>query len=79
MPHWRRAAAAERYLRVLAGEGPSASASAVAQPNAMTASPLCGLTVPTTSAAALPPAFTALECSTAAEAPFALSRNLRSS
>jgi len=64
------------YLRVTR---PSARASAMAQPKAMTASPFSGRTVPTSSVAALPPALTARASRTSSGRPPALSRNLRSS
>ena len=58
---------------------PSARASAIAQPYAMTASPRHGSTSPMSSTATLPPAFTARVSSTGSGAPWAVSRKVRSS
>ena len=58
---------------------PSARASAIAQPYAMSASPLAGSVSPTSSTTTLPPPLTAAACSTSSGAPWALRRKLRSS
>ncbi len=63
----------------LGADRPSASASAMAQPYAMTASPRAGSTSPMSSAATLPPAFTVRASSTSSGAWCAERRNERSS